>query len=118
MNYKDLIIWQKSFKLSILIYKLTNKFPKNEQFGLVSQIRRCAISIPSNIAEGFSRYSKKYFLQFLRISMGSASELETQLLLSKEIKYTEDSDLIEINSLLLEVQKILSTLIKKHSYKP
>lgn len=87
MNYKDLILWQKAFKLSYLVYELTDSFPKQEQFGLTSQIRRCAVSVPSNIAEGFGRVSKKYFHNFLKISLGSLSELETQILLSEKIGY-------------------------------
>lgn len=91
MDYKDLIVWQKSFLLAKLVYKITEKFPKAEIYSLIDQTRRCSISIPSNIAEGYSRLSSKQFLSFLRISLGSLSELETQLLLSKEIGYLKEN---------------------------
>lgn len=78
-SYKDLIVWQKSFELCLLIYRITKEFPKEELYGIVSQMRRAALSIPSNIAEGFSRHRKLEYIQFLHISFGSAAELETQL---------------------------------------
>jgi four helix bundle protein len=114
MNHKDLIVWQKSFQLTLLVYKLCEKLPKGEQFGLVSQIKRSAISVPSNIAEGYGRVSKKYFHNFLKISLGSLLELETQLLLTRELNFLDDSDLNLVESLMLEVQKILGTLIKNN----
>jgi four helix bundle protein len=115
MDYKKLIVWQKSFKLSLMIYKITTNFPKNEMFGLISQLRRCSISIPSNIAEGYSRISSKSFLNFLKISLGSSSELETQILISNEIGYLKDNEMKETIDLLIEVQKMLGALIKKHN---
>lgn len=115
MNYKDLILWQKAFKLSYLVYKLTDSFPKQEQFGLTSQIRRCAVSVPSNIAEGFGRVSKKYFHLFLKMSLGSLSELETQILLSEKIGYLKKDQTKEIDELLLEIQKIIGKIIKTSS---
>ena len=86
-SHKDLIVWQKSIKLCKSIYKLTDKFPKEETFGLTSQMRRCAVSIPSNIADGRNRGTRKDFSQFLRIALGSASELETQIEISRELSY-------------------------------
>jgi four helix bundle protein len=112
-SYKDLIVWQKSFNLSIAVYRITKVFPKNEMYGLTSQIRRCAVSIPSNIAEGYTRHRKLEFLQFLQIAFASGAELETQLLIAKEIDYVSTEDFQRIGSLLLEVQKMLNSLIDK-----
>ena len=84
-SYKELIVWQKSILLVKEIYLLTNSFPKSEIFGLSSQMQRAVISIPSNIAEGYSRKNIKEYLQFLRIAYGSATELETQIIISKEL---------------------------------
>lgn len=89
-SYKDLIVWQKSYELVKLVYSLTSDLPNNEQFGLVSQMRRCAISIPSNIAEGQQRNNVKEYRQFLGIAQGSAAELETQLLLCRDL-YDQDA---------------------------
>lgn len=114
MNYKDLIVWQKSIELSVLIYKLTSSFPSEEKFGLTSQIRRSSVSIPSNIAEGFGRVSKKYFLNFLKITMGSICELETQLILAEKLKYIKIKDIQKELSLLKEVEKITGKLIKNN----
>ncbi|MEE9406501.1 MAG: four helix bundle protein [Polaribacter sp.] len=110
-SYKELIVWQKSMRLVALIYDLTKTFPYDERFGLTSQMRRCAVSVPSNIAEGWGRMSRKNYIQFLRISRGSLYELETQLLITKELKYSNNSEVIE--SLIVEVSKMLNSLIKK-----
>ena len=110
-SYKDLIVWQKSVDLVGEIYKLTEKFPKSEIFGITSQMRRASISIPSNIAEGFSRRSRKEFSQFLSISFGSGAELETQLLLAKSLGFTREKDLLTCNELLYQVMKMLNKLI-------
>ncbi len=110
-SFKNLIVWQKSLKLAILIYKLTKKFSVDEKFGLISQMRRCSVSIPSNIAEGSKRKTKKDFAQFLRIASGSAAELETQLIISKEIY--QKIEFKEVFSLLLEIQKMLTVIIKR-----
>ena len=85
MGYKDLAVWQKSINFTVEIYKLTQTFPKDELYGLTSQIRKAAVSIPSNIAEGNERNSHKEFNQFLHIALGSAAELGTQLLIAKEL---------------------------------
>src|SRR3989338_174321 len=90
-SYKDLIAYQKSFDLVKAIYVLTGKFPREELYGLTSQIRRSAVSIPSNIAEGYMRGSKEY-VQFLKIALGSCAELETQLAISKEIGICPQAD--------------------------
>ncbi|MBU4348559.1 four helix bundle protein [Patescibacteria group bacterium] len=112
-SYKELIVWQKSFKLIKKIYKVTENFPKSEIYGLSSQMRRASISIPSNIAEGFVRKHKKEFSQFVSIAFGSGAELETQLLLSKELKFITDEEFNEIDCLLQEVMKMLNSLKSK-----
>jgi len=100
-------------ELSLLIYQVTSTFPTEERFGLISQIRRCAVSIPSNIAEGSSRDSSKDFSRFLRISIGSSFELETQLLLSKELNFMSENDFDAVKDALDEIQKMLNAFIKK-----
>jgi len=114
-NYKELKVWQKSMDLVELVYKLTSSFPKEEKYGIISQIQRSAISIPSNIAEGAGRNSNKEFRQFLSIANGSSNELSTQLHLSIRIGYANENDLIKIFELLIEIQKMNFTLIKKFS---
>jgi four helix bundle protein len=112
-NYKELIVWQKSIKLAHEVYNISKKFPKNEMYGLTSQMQRAAVSIPSNIAEGQARNHRKEFVQFLGIAYGSSAELETQLLIAKQ-EYSELSfDTIE--NLLIEIQKMLNTLIQRLS---
>ena len=93
------------------LYRLTESFPENEKYGLTSQMRRASISIPSNIAEGWGRLSRKNYVQFLRISRGSLFELETQILITKELNYINDSETIE--NLITEISKMLNSLIKK-----
>lgn len=114
-SYKELIVWQKSYQLVLLVYKHTTFFPKEEMFGLVSQMRRAAVSIPSNIAEGNTRAGVKEYLQFLRVAFASGAELETQLLLSKDLGLINENDYITINSLLIEVMKMLNALMSKIS---
>ena len=97
------------------IYQLTSNFPNNEKFGLISQMRRSSISIPSNIAEGWWRLSLKNYIHFLRISRGSLFELETQLLITKDLNYIKDSK--EMEGLIIEISKMLNSLIKKLSEK-
>jgi four helix bundle protein len=89
-THKDLDVWKDGIELVKLIYNLTSSFPKEEMYGLTSQIRRSGVSIPSNIAEGAARKSKKEFVQFLYIALGSIAELETQLIISKELGYIHD----------------------------
>ncbi len=112
-SYKDLIVWQKSFDLTKKIYKVTEDFPKTEVYGLVSQIRRAFVSIPSNISEGFVRKSRKEFSQFISIAFGSGAELETQLLLSKDLGFINESDFRKLDSLLQEIMKMLNSLLSK-----
>jgi len=110
-NHKELIVWQKSITLVKLVYQQTGSFPSDERFGLTNQMRRCSVSIPSNIAEGFGRGSDKELTQFLRISLGSSSELDTQLILPKELHYMDEKRYNELSALNEEVAKMLSSLI-------
>lgn len=110
-SYKDLIVWQKSMELVKLVYQLTETFPKSEVYGLTSQTRRCAVSIPSNIAEGSRRGTRKDFRSFLLNSYGSGAELETQLEIAKMLKFTKDGDFKIGNSLLVEIMKMLNKMI-------
>ncbi len=109
-SYKDFIVWQKAIQLTIKIYKLTDKYPKSEQFGLTSQMKRCAISIPSNIAEGQSRFTSNEFRRFLLIAYTSSSELETQLEIGKLLNFGNKDEYTEIELLLIEIRKILNKL--------
>lgn len=110
-TYKELIVWQKSIDLVKELYALSSTFPENEKFGLTSQIRRASISIPSNIAEGWGRFSRPNYIQFLRISRGSLFEVETQLIIAKELNYINDCETAE--GLLKEISSMLNSLIKK-----
>jgi four helix bundle protein len=112
-SYKDLTVWQKAFDLSLEIYGLTKKFPKDEQFGLISQVRRAVVSISSNIAEGYARHRRLEYIQFLQIAYASGAELETQLMLAKELDYLSAVEFEKTNNLLVEVQKMLNVLISK-----
>ena len=105
MNHKDLDVWKKSMDLVELIYSLTSQFPSDEKFGLVSQMRRAAVSIPSNIAEGAARKGDKELIQFLMIAIGSLSELETQYLISIRLNFNKNRE--DIETTILEVKKLL-----------
>ena len=106
-NFKNLKIWQKSRVLVKEVFLLTREFPAEEKFGLTSQILRSAYSVPSNIAEGSGRSSNKDFSRFLDISLGSAFELETQLILASDINYLSEEQLLHIQDLLQEIQKMI-----------
>jgi len=112
-GYKDLIVWQKSMDLVVEIYKITEKFPESERYGLVSQMRRSVVSIPSNIAEGSKRSTKKDFKKFLIIALGSGAELETQAEIAKRMKFGINTDFIKAEQLLDECMRILQVLIKR-----
>jgi four helix bundle protein len=107
-SFKDLIVWQRSMELVKEVYKITRKFPRSEGFALSSQLRRAAVSIPSNIAEGSKRGTQKDFLQFLRIAVGSSAEVETQMLIAKD-EYSQ-VDYTKGLALLAEVQRMLNKL--------
>ncbi|OGI94645.1 hypothetical protein A3A03_01230 [Candidatus Nomurabacteria bacterium RIFCSPLOWO2_01_FULL_40_18] len=112
-TYQDLVVWQKSIELVMEIYELTNKFPKEEIFGLTSQIRRAAVSIPSNIAEGKMRGGDIEFRRFLLIAFASGAELETQIIISRKLSKMINLDYNKVNSLLEEIMKILNKLISQ-----
>lgn len=114
-DFQKLIIWQKSMNITEDIYRLSAEFPKEEKYGLTSQIRRSAVSVPSNIAEGAGRNSGKEFRQFLGISSGSSNELLTQLLLSSRLGLVSKQKVSPVLEQLVEVQKINYSLIKKFS---
>ena len=111
-NYKDYIVWQKSMQAVKLLYYLVKKLPKEELFALSDQMRRCAVSIPSNIAEGQQRNSEAEFSRFLNYAQGSRAELETQLLICVSIGYLTAEDIAELMDVLEEINKMLSSLIK------
>lgn len=110
-DFRELIVWQKSIDLVERVYQITNSFPKEEMFSLTSQIRRSAISIPSNVAEGFGRKSTLDYIHFLHISRGSLYELQTQLEISSRIKYLSESELKLVIEKCKEVAKMLNGLI-------
>ena len=110
-SHKELKVWQKGIELVKVIYNVTNDFPKAEQFGLTSQIRRCSVSIPSNIAEGCGRHSDKELIHFLYITLGSASELETQIIISQELGFLDKEISEIIQTLIFEIIKMTSSLI-------
>lgn len=114
-SFKDLIVWQKSYDLVKITYNLTKQMPQEERFSLTDQARRSSISIPSNIAEGYGRGSKKDYVRFLWMAYGSSTELETQLLLMKDL-YNIDINTAYIN--LNETQKMLYAMIKKLNPEP
>lgn len=106
-TFRDLIVWQKSHDLTLEIYRITSKFPAEERYGLTSQLRRAAYSIPSNIVEGHSRKSRKEFLQFLNIAKGSLEELKYFIILSSDLKYLDDITKYKLEEQSEEVSKIL-----------
>jgi len=115
-SYKELIAYSKSYELVKDIYKITNKFPKEELYGITTQIRRSAISVPSNIAEGYMRGHKEY-IQFLKIALGSCAELETQLSLSKDLGFCSEADFRAAFDLNEEVLKLIKSYLNKLSEK-
>lgn len=115
MDYKKLDVWKLSVELVVLIYKITEKFPEKEKYGLVSQMRRCSVSVPSNIAEGKGRGSDKSLINFLRISLGSLYELETQLFIGARLSFIDINILKEICTNILLIRKKILSLIKSIS---
>ena len=112
-SYKDLIVWQKAIDMATWIYGLTKQFPKEEIYGITSQMRRAAVSVPSNIAEGQSRQHKTEFRQFLHIAKGSLSELETQLTIANNLGYAKEKDFQDGTARIDETSKLLYSLIRK-----
>ncbi len=111
-THKDLDVWKKSMDFVTMLYKKTATFPKEEIYGLTNQMRRAAVSIPSNIAEGAARKSNKEFIQFLHIALGSTVEIETQLIISKNLKFIDDESFIELDKERNEIGRMLFGLIK------
>jgi four helix bundle protein len=114
-TYKDLIVWRKSMDLVTQVYKLTKGFPSEEIYSLTAQMRRCAVSIPSNIAEGYARNSSKDYIRFLRVARGSLYELQTQLEIALNLSYLNNNDHEQLQSLNESIAKMLNALIGKVS---
>lgn len=112
-TYKELIVWQKAINLVSMIYDKTKKFPKEEIYGLTDQIRRAAVSIPSNIVEGFGRNSKKEFKWFLQVSIASLFEVQTQLEISKNLQFLSEENYKIIFDATREIEAMLASLIRK-----
>ena len=117
-GYQDLVVWKKSMQLVKIVYQLVKQLPKEEMYSLSDQMRRAAVSIPSNIAEGHERQSTKEYIQFLSIAKGSKAELQTQLLICVEIGYLTKADVKDAIELTREVSKMLSALMQKLASKP
>ena len=111
-SHKDLIVWQKSMEHVTNIYVATRTFPKDEMFGIVSQMRRAAISIPSNISEGYGRLYEKETVKFLSNALGSATELETQIILSKNLDFITIDEAAKLQQEIQEIIRMLTSLIK------
>ena len=112
-DFRDLKVWEKAHQLALDCYGATSNFPKNEIFGIVSQIRRCGSSIGANIAEGCGRGSNADFQRFLQIAMGSASELEYHLLLSRDLQFLEAHDYDRLHGRIIEIKRMMASLIRK-----
>ncbi|MCG3123511.1 MAG: hypothetical protein GIKADHBN_01931 [Phycisphaerales bacterium] len=111
-SYRDLIAWQRAFAVGVRVYRMTEAFPAGERFGLTVQIRRSAVSIPSNIAEGYGRGATLDYVRFLKIARGSVYELDTQLLFAVEMKYFEEAAYAEVKGSLDETERVLAGLIR------
>lgn len=112
-SFKELEIWRKGIDLVKEIYKVTENFPNNELYGLISQMRRSAVSIPSNVAEGFKRRHPKEFKRFLSIALGSSAELETQVIIAKELHYIKDKSEDILFELIDHISRMIVNLLKK-----
>ena len=111
-SYKDLIVWQRSIQMTVAIYRLTSGFPKEETYGLTSQLRRAGVSVASNIAEGYARMSKGEYKQFLGVARGSNSEVQTQLVIARELGFGSSQSLDNAEGLSNEVGKMLAGIIR------
>ena len=111
-SYKELDVWKKAYQFCLDIYRVTKLFPDEERYGLISQMRRAAVSIPCNIAEGYGRKTKKEYIQFLYVAYGSACELETQTMLVKDLGYINSEVLIFLQQNFRDVERMLKALIK------
>ena len=120
-NYKELKVWQKSYQLCLEIYKATKEFPDEEKYGLKSQLRRAAVSVPSNISEGYSRKTTPEYIQFLYIAYGSICEIETQTLLSSDFGYVETEKFKMLKEKIKEVERMLKStysIVRKKTLDP
>jgi four helix bundle protein len=111
-DFRQLKVWEKSHQLALAVYKVTAKFPKEELYGLTSQIRRASMSVPTNIAEGCGRNTDAEFARFLQIAMGSASETEYQLLLSHDLGFLTKAQYDQLNTDVTEIKRMLASLLK------
>jgi four helix bundle protein len=111
-SHRDLIVWQRSMTLAIIVYRLSGAFPQSEAYGLRAQIHRAAVSVPSNIAEGHARRSRRDFTRFISISLGSLAEVDTQLILATELGYCDRDSVAEAFALIEECQKMLHGLLR------
>ena len=111
-NYKELRVWQRAYQLCLDVYSITRSFPKEERYGLTSQLRRAAVSVPSNIAEGYGRKTTGEYIQALYIAYGSNCEMETQVLLSGDLKYIREEDSEKLKQGVGDVERMLKGLIK------
>jgi len=112
-SYRDLKVWDKAYEVSLSVYRLTRDFPATERYGLVNQMRRAAVSVPSNIAEGYGRGSTQEYIRSLRIAFGSNSELETQVMLSRDLKFLKPAAADELLQGISEVELMLKALMKR-----
>ena len=111
-TYRDLITWQKAFRLSVDLYAITGDFPDSEKYGLCSQIRRCGVSVPSNIAEGYGRGTTPEYIRFLRVARGSLCELETQIFIAEELNFIPASQFEVIHDQIEECHRLLAGLLR------
>jgi four helix bundle protein len=112
-SHRELLIWQRAIELSLAIYRLTASFPREELYGLTNQMRRASVSIASNIAEGYGRGTKGEYRQFLSIARGSNLELQTQLVITKELRFASHESIQTVEGLTIEIDKMLNTMLKK-----
>ncbi|MDA8100222.1 MAG: four helix bundle protein [Nitrospiraceae bacterium] len=114
-GFRQLSVWQKSYEMTLDIYRLTRNFPKSELYGMTSQIQRAAVSIPANISEGYDRNHKKEYVQFLSIARGSLGELETLLMLAKDLGYLSGNDFCAVDAKRAETARMIQGLIRSLS---
>ena len=112
-SYRDLIVWQKSMNWVTLVYKISEVFPESEKFGLVSQIKRSSVSVPSNIAEGYGRNYKKDYAKFLQIARGSLYECQTQIEIAVNLNFIKREQIQDASDLSIEIEKMLNSLVNK-----
>ncbi len=117
-DFRDLLVWERSHQLTLDVYSVTNRFPREELYGMTSQIRRCSASIGANIAEGCGKRGNNEFQRFLQIASGSASELDYHLLLARDLSFLPDADYNRLSKSLLELRKMLTFLAPKSGRRP